>query len=138
MKRSMMCTVILAMSAIAMGQDANVTMEGAVLVKGQAYKQTIDGKTASKQPSWDPLKEKCPLDPSKAVQLAVEKLRAGIPNSIHLKLASVSLDKVPGMQNKWHYTVNFFEKPESSEGDFANVFVNLDGTVPPFLKEKKE
>lgn len=78
------------------------------------------------------------MEPSKAVQLALDKLKASIPSAAHLKLASVSLDKVPGMQDKWNYVVNFFEKLDPSDGDYANVIVCLDGTVPPFVKEKKE
>ena len=129
----------MAMCVLAFGQHAKtVTIEGSVLVKEQAYKQTLDGKTASTQPSWDPLKEKCPLEPSKAVQLALDKLKASIPDAALLKLESVNLDKVPGMQNKWNYVVNFFEKLDPSDGDYANVIVCLDGTVPPFVKEKQE
>ncbi|MBI3987492.1 MAG: hypothetical protein HY343_11260 [Lentisphaerae bacterium] len=130
----MMFAVVFSMAAFAFGQNANITVEGSALVKGQVYTQTIEDKTVSKQPSWDPLKEKCPLDPNKAVQLAVEKLTAGIPNANHLKLASISLIKVPSLQNKWHYFVNFFEKLDPSDGEFANVIVSLDGTVPPFVK----
>lgn len=138
MRRITVCAIVVAMTVCGLAQEANVrvTVEGAVLVKGQAYKQTVDGKMVSKQPSWDPLKEKCPLDPSKAVQLGIEKLMAGIPSATQLKLASVSLNQVPSMTNKWYYIVTFFEKPDSSDGDSANVIVCLDGTVPPFVNEK--
>ena len=78
------------------------------------------------------------MEPSKAVQLALDKLKASIPDAALLKLESVNLDKVPGMQNKWNYVVNFFEKLDPSDGDYANVIVCLDGTVPPFVKEKQE
>jgi hypothetical protein len=128
--------VAVAMCGLANGADVDVTSEGSVLVKGQAYKQTLDGKTVAKQPSWNPLKEKCPLDPSKAVQLATAKLKATFPKATHLTLSSVSVEKVPAAKNKWHYFVNFFQNPDSMEGDYANVIVCLDGTVPKFQKEE--
>ena len=111
----------------------DVTIEGSVITKGKAYKQVLDGKAIAAQPSWNPLESKCPLDPSKPVQLATAKLKKAAP---HLKLSSVSLEKVPGMKGKWYYMVNLFQDPESMEGDYANVIVCLDGTVPKFEKEE--
>ena len=133
MKRSVVCAAILGISTIAIGQGVEQSI---ALVKGQTYKQTLDAKTVSSQPSWNPLKEKCPLELSRAVQLASERLTMDIPNSSNMKLFMVNLNRVPDMENKWHYTVHFGVNCET--GDFASVFVNLDGTVPAFVKQKKE
>ena len=139
MKKIILCAAILAVAMCGLANDADVdvTIEGSVLVKGKAYKQTLDGKTLAKQPSWDPMKAKCPLDPAKAVQLATAKLKAAFPKATHLKLSSVSVNKVPARENQWHYFVNFFQNPDSMVGDYANVIVCLDGSVPKFEKEEE-
>lgn len=136
MRKAIRCAAVLAVASCCLASDAvdDVSVEGSVLVKDQAYRQTLDGKTFAKQPSWDPLREKCPLDPAKAAQLATAKLKAAFPQADHLKLSSISVDKVPAMQSKWHYLVNFFQDPDSMEGDYANVVVCFDGTVPKFEK----
>ena len=135
MKKTILCIAVLAVATcgLASETDVDVTVEGSVSIKGKAFKQVLDGKTVTGHPSWNPLKEKCPLGPSKATQLATAKLKKAAP---HLKLSSISLDKVPAMQSKWYYMVNFFQNPESMEGDYANVIVCLDGTVPKFEKEE--
>ena len=138
MKKAISCGVVsaVAMCCLAGDADVDVTIEGSVFVKGQTYKQVLDGKTAAKQPSWNPLKSKCPLDPAKAAQLATAKLEAAVPKATHLKLSSINLEKIATMQNKWHYFVNYFQDPDLMEGDIANVIVCLDGTVPEFEKEE--
>jgi hypothetical protein len=133
MKTTIFCAALFAIATCGLANetDVSVTVEGSVLTKGKAYRQVLDGKVITAQPSWNPLEEKCPLDPSKPVQLAAVKLKKVAP---HLKLSSISLEKVPGMQSKWYYLVNFFQDPESMDGDYANVIVCLDGTVPRFQK----
>ena len=140
MKRVILCVAVVAVAIASLAADADVdvTIEGSVLVKKQAYKQTLDGKTVAKQPSWDPMKAKCPLDPAKAVQFATAKLKTAFPKATHLELSSVSVEKVSAMKGKWYYMVNFFQDPDSMEGDWANVIVCLDGSVPKFEKEKKK
>ena len=138
MRRIILCATILAVAMVGLANDADVdvTIEGSVSVKGQAYRQVLDGKTVAKQPSWDPMKEKCPLDSAKAIQLATAKLKAAFPKATHLKLSSVSIEKVSTMKGKWYCFVNFFQDPDSMEGDYANVIVCFDSTVPKFKKEE--
>jgi len=135
MKKTLLRVAVLAVAACGLANetDVDVTVEGSVLTNDKAYKQALDGKAIAAQPSWDPLEGKCPIGPSKAVQLATAKLKKAAP---HLKLSSVSLEKVPGMTDKWYYMVNFFQDPESMEGDYANVIVCLDGTMPRLEKEE--
>jgi hypothetical protein len=138
MMRSILVSVAaLLLASVGFAQEVGGTIEGSVLVKGQPYKQVFAyGKMAEKQPSWDPFTSPCPLKRSKAVQLAIQKLKGAVPAVSHLKLASVRLNKVPEMEGKWYYYVKFTEKPEHEQGDFANVIVCLDGTVPDFQKER--
>lgn len=135
MKRFMLCTAAIVMATCCLADEANVdvTIEGSVLMKGKAFKQVLEGKTVANQPSWKPLEQKCPLGPSKAAQLATAKLKKSAP---HLKLSSVSVEKVPAMKDKWYYMVNFFQDPDSMEGDYANVIVCLDESIPKLQKEE--
>ncbi len=135
MKRMILCAAVIAIATcgLANEQDVGVTVEGSVLIKDQAYTQILNGRTIANQPSWNPMTEKCPFDPSKAVQLAAKKLKLAVTR---LKLSSVSVEKVPAMKDKWYYMVNFFQNPDSMEGDYANIIVCFDGTIPKIQKEE--
>jgi len=135
MKKMVSCGIAIVITAccLASAQDVDFEVESSLLIKGKALKQVFDGKSAASHPSWSPMKEKCPLSPSKATQLVIGKLGKA---ATHLKLCAINLERVPGMQDKWYYIVNLLEDPESMEGDYANVIVCLNGKVPKFQKEE--
>ena len=64
MKKTIICVAILAVASCGLANetDVEVTVEGSLLIKGKALKQVLHGKAIAAQPSWDPLKDKCPVD----------------------------------------------------------------------------
>jgi len=134
MKKSLFTlTVILAIGVSCFANDKghSISIEGSILTKGKSFTQEISHTALSKQPDWKHSTKKCPMAPSKAIKLATATLSKIAPE---LKLTSVSLEKVTGLEGKWYYIVNYFENPDSMEGDYANIIVCLDGTVPKLRK----
>ena len=144
------CTsVILGLLTVAVAKVSNASIG----ISGQLYRQTIDDSDVASFPSWDPLKQECPVSPSDAVKLAIQALREkGIDITFvkvtYVKLARYESDD-PKADGKWYYTLNLYLHPrsedfwegkdrttsiEKGERNYATMFVRLDGKVPEIIK----
>jgi len=110
-------------------------------IHGVSFKQKITDADLDTYPSWNPLKDECPLSPSGAISLALYELKKIAPdqNMSHVSLGHIAL-RAPSkaFKDKWHYSLNFWLTPEGDDGPWFTVYVRLDGKVSEIMKVEKK
>jgi hypothetical protein len=109
-------------------------------IHGVSYKQRITDEDLKTYPSWNPLKDACPVSPSKAIGLALAELKKVAPsqNMKDVQLSYVKL-RAPSKDflDKWHYQLNFYLTKDGKKGPWFTVWVRLDEKVPEIIKVDK-
>jgi hypothetical protein len=138
-------SVIAIAAAVVVCARSSMAIEGSILVDGQCYVQVVPNERIQESPDWDPLTDRCPLEPGKAARLALHTLKAAIPGVTYAEVDHIGLMKE--VEGKWLYMVQLYLTPkakqfwesdgaEGSRGDadYATLFVCMDGTAGSIVK----